>query len=245
MCCRLACGLTPSQLGSSWLVAEERILDHQPDDIDAEAIDALVQPEAHGVEHGGQHLWVAIVQFRLLFDELMQVILPVSVRRRSRPGRQRSSASCWAGRRRAPGRARCTSRAWGCRGCCGSPRTRRVRRRCGWAPGRGSSFMPRACTAASSRSKSASVPKIGWMPRSRPRHSRSRAWATGRWARASQTPTQAFAGSPAAAGCRADRRRRRRCCPERNARVNLVDDAGLPPAERCGHKICPFFNRIA
>jgi hypothetical protein len=58
-----------------WLVTQAGILDHQPDHIDAEAINAAIEPEAHLVEHCRQHFWVAVVEFGLLLDELMQIVL--------------------------------------------------------------------------------------------------------------------------------------------------------------------------
>ena len=57
------------------LVAQLCVLDHEPDHIDAEAIDPAFQPEAHLAQQGFQHSRVTIVQLWLLGDELVQVVL--------------------------------------------------------------------------------------------------------------------------------------------------------------------------
>ena len=62
-------------VGVRRLVAELFVLQHQPDHVHAEAIDAAVEPEAHVVEHGRQHVGVAVVQFRLAAVELVHVEL--------------------------------------------------------------------------------------------------------------------------------------------------------------------------
>ncbi len=57
------------------IVAELRILDQVPDHIDAEAVDPLAQPEAHGVVDRLAHLAVTPVQVRLLGEEGVIIIL--------------------------------------------------------------------------------------------------------------------------------------------------------------------------
>src|SRR5688572_10769817 len=57
------------------LIAEFWIFHHQPDHVHTEAVHAAVEPEAHHIEYGSDYLWVSIVQIRLLFDELMEVVL--------------------------------------------------------------------------------------------------------------------------------------------------------------------------
>ena len=48
------------------------------DGIEAEAVDAALQPEAHHVEHRVLHLGVVEVEVRLLKEEIMEVILPAA-----------------------------------------------------------------------------------------------------------------------------------------------------------------------
>ncbi len=62
-------------VGVGRLVAQLLILQHQPDHVHAEAVHAAVEPEAHVVEHGRQHVGVAVVQFRLAAVELVHVEL--------------------------------------------------------------------------------------------------------------------------------------------------------------------------
>src|SRR5829696_8968757 len=62
-------------VGIEWVVAECRILDQMPDDIDAKTVDAAPQPEAHGVMDGGAHLGVAPVEVGLGGEEGVIVVL--------------------------------------------------------------------------------------------------------------------------------------------------------------------------
>ena len=83
------------------LVAQQFVLDHQPDHVDAEAIDAAVEPEAHLVEHGLHDGWVAVIQFRLLLDELVQVILAGAlIERPGWPAKKARPVVGWAAVRR-------------------------------------------------------------------------------------------------------------------------------------------------
>ena len=67
-------------------VAQRRVLADVVHHVDAEAVDAAVEPEAQHVVHGATHLGVAPVQVGLLGQEGVQVALPGGRRRRSRPG---------------------------------------------------------------------------------------------------------------------------------------------------------------
>ncbi len=62
-------------VGVGRLVAQLLVLQHQPDHVHPKAIDAAIQPEAHVVEHGRQHVGVAVVEFRLAAVELVHVEL--------------------------------------------------------------------------------------------------------------------------------------------------------------------------
>ena len=72
-------------------------LGHAVRDVDAEAVDAAVQPEPHRLLEVGDHLGVGEVQVRLLRREEVQVPLPVR-HAASTPGRRRPTASCSAAR---------------------------------------------------------------------------------------------------------------------------------------------------
>ena len=63
-----------------------RVFHDQPNHIHAEAVHAALQPEAQHIQHRRAHLGVAPVQFRLLFDKLVQVILPGGWRPTSQAG---------------------------------------------------------------------------------------------------------------------------------------------------------------
>ena len=112
--------------------------------------------------HRRPHLRVAPVEVRLLLEEGVVVVLPRCRVPRPRRCRRRRSASCWAGRHRGRDRARCTSRAWGLlREARGFLEPGMLVGACGWARSRECSLRPRPCASASRRSKSASVPKSG------------------------------------------------------------------------------------
>src|SRR3546814_8132206 len=57
------------------VVSELVVLDEVPDDIDAEAVDAAVEPEAKHVVHRLPHRLVSPVEVRLLLEEGVVVIL--------------------------------------------------------------------------------------------------------------------------------------------------------------------------
>ena len=60
------------------LVAELLVLKDVEDGVEAESVHALVQPEDEDVVHLAADLLVAVVQVRLLHDELVQVeLLPL------------------------------------------------------------------------------------------------------------------------------------------------------------------------
>src|SRR5205807_8401011 len=56
-------------------VGEGRVLGQAVHDIDAEAVDAAIEPEAGRVVHGGDHVRVAPVEVGLLGQEQVQVPL--------------------------------------------------------------------------------------------------------------------------------------------------------------------------
>src|SRR5580700_8191727 len=57
------------------IVAELCVLDHLCDDIDAESVDAAIEPKANHVVHRADDLGIAEVEVRLLAQERMQVVL--------------------------------------------------------------------------------------------------------------------------------------------------------------------------
>ncbi len=58
------------------IVAKRRILDQVPDHVDAKAVDALAEPEAHDVMDRLAHFRIAPVQIGLLGEEGVVIILP-------------------------------------------------------------------------------------------------------------------------------------------------------------------------
>jgi hypothetical protein len=58
------------------MIAKLVVLDQERNHIHAKPIHAAVEPKAHHVEHGGQHVGMTIVQVGLLFDEGMHIVLP-------------------------------------------------------------------------------------------------------------------------------------------------------------------------
>src|ERR687888_2604495 len=58
-----------------WIVAEQIVFDQLPQRIDAEAVDAAIQPEAQHVEHGRLDPRMAPVEVGLLLEIGMVVVL--------------------------------------------------------------------------------------------------------------------------------------------------------------------------
>jgi len=57
------------------VVAELRVLDEQPQHVDAKAVHPAIQPEAQHVVHRAAHLRIAPVQVRLFAQERVVVVL--------------------------------------------------------------------------------------------------------------------------------------------------------------------------
>ena len=227
------------------VVAQLGVLQDPVERVDAEAVDAAVQPEAQHLAERLGHLGVAPVQVRLLGIEGVQV--PAPGRRVARPRRaaERRRASCSAGRRdRDQTYQSGCSRNHGCSIDVWHGTTSN------------STLSPRSCAAAISASASASVPKRG-----------STAVVVGDVVAAvgqrrgveRRQPDRVGARAPrrgrAAPRCRAGRRRRRRRSPGTSAgrsgrrptsvraptarpatkpsrRRELVDDVLAAPARR-------------
>ena len=62
-------------VGVGRVVAELVVLDEEPEDVHAEAVDAAVEPEAHGVVDGVADLGIAPVEVGLLREEGVAVVL--------------------------------------------------------------------------------------------------------------------------------------------------------------------------
>src|SRR5437588_3190791 len=58
------------------VIAQLLIFEQPAEEVDAEAIDATVEPEAQDIVHGLAHLLIAPVQIRLFHIEEVQVVLP-------------------------------------------------------------------------------------------------------------------------------------------------------------------------
>src|SRR5688572_13771835 len=59
-----------------WLVVSKLVVLHDvPDYIDAEAIDAAVQPESQHIEHGFLNFGVPPIEIRLLFQKRVIIVL--------------------------------------------------------------------------------------------------------------------------------------------------------------------------
>ena len=65
-----------AEVGVGRVVAELGVLHHVPDDVDPEAVDAALQPEAHGVVDRRPHRRIAPVEIGLLLQEGVVVVLP-------------------------------------------------------------------------------------------------------------------------------------------------------------------------
>ena len=113
------------------IVAQLRVVEAEVDRVEAQPVDAALEPEAEIVEGSALHLRIVEIQVRLLREEIVQVVLaaarlPLSTRRR-----RRSTASCSAACRRRARLPTRTSRLWDCRGSAGSLRTTRADPTCG------------------------------------------------------------------------------------------------------------------
>jgi hypothetical protein len=68
-------GITRAVARVGGIVAECVILDEVPHDVDAETVDAAVEPEAKDLEHGVADLAITPVQVGLLLEEAVVVVL--------------------------------------------------------------------------------------------------------------------------------------------------------------------------
>src|SRR5207237_6154349 len=68
-------GITWLPLRIHWVITELLIFEQHPEDVDAEAINATVQPEAQDIIHSLAHLGIAPIQICLFHIELVQVVL--------------------------------------------------------------------------------------------------------------------------------------------------------------------------
>ena len=115
------------------VVAQGGVLAQPVRGIDAEAVDAPVEPEPEDVVHRRPHRRIAPVQVRLRRRVRVQVVLPVAGSSvQAGPRRRTPRASCSGGRRRQPDRARRTSPAGDRRARSATARTRDAGRRCDW-----------------------------------------------------------------------------------------------------------------
>ena len=148
---RVVLRLARAVVGVGRVVAPLGILEDLAQRVDAEAVDAAVEPEAQHAEHRLAQLRVAPVQVGLLAQVGVVVELPALGIERPRRPAEHARSSCCAG-----GRSSGTSR--GARGTTGAPPT------CGWGRSRAAAAgrararrrrarrSPRACrTAARSR----------------------------------------------------------------------------------------------
>src|SRR5205085_1074108 len=69
-------GVTWLPMWVHWVITELLILEQQPEDIDAEAIDSPVEPEAQDIIHDLAHSGIAPVQIGLFHIVQVQVVLP-------------------------------------------------------------------------------------------------------------------------------------------------------------------------
>ena len=69
-------GITRFPLRIHWVITELLIFEQHPEDVDAEAIDATVQPEAQDIIHSLAHPGIAPIQIGLFHIEQVQVVLP-------------------------------------------------------------------------------------------------------------------------------------------------------------------------
>ena len=190
-------------------------------DVDAEAVDAAVEPEAQDLLEVGLHLLVVPVEVGLVGREEVEEPLaarlverPRGAAEHGRPAVRRASVAAGAEDvARAVGmvgRARARSGTTDARATCGSGRCRRAREARARAPPRRARRSRRASRAAGRRRCS---------PR---RRSRGRRRATGRRASARSRRRRGRAGTRDASGSRSGRRRRRRpsrrSCARRSGR---------------------------
>ena len=144
------------------IVAQLLVFDQMRDHVDAKAVDAAPQPEAHNVEHRLAHLWIAPVEIGLLGQKGVIVIL--AARRVEGPGAAAEMAQPIVGRTRpgAPSRQIYQSRllAFLARLSLNQGCSIEV-----WFGTKSRMILsPRAWASATSASKISSDPKIGSTP---------------------------------------------------------------------------------
>ena len=115
------------------------MLRDEGDDVHAEAVDALVEPEAHEAVDLFADFGVVPVEVGLLYGEVVEVVLAGGgVELPGGAGEEGRVVVGWSvglpsgpAGPGLPGRARCSSRGRDCLWICGSRRTSGARRRCG------------------------------------------------------------------------------------------------------------------
>ena len=143
-------------VGVGRVVAQLGVLDQLAHRVDAEAVDAALEPEAQHVEHRLSHRRVAPVQVGLLAQVGVVVVLARAASN-VQAGPPNTLSQLFGGPSVG---ARCTSRDSASRDERDS-RTTDARSEVWLGTKSRISFMPRACAAATSASKSSSVPKSG------------------------------------------------------------------------------------
>ena len=149
------------RLEGDGVVPERAILHERVRDVDPEPGDAPVEPEPHDVVEGIGDLRVPPVQVRLFAGGSCGGRTGPCRRPRSRRGRRRTIASCWAASRRARRPPRRTSRDARPTGSSARP-TNHGCRSLVWLGTRSiSTRMPRSAASATRRSRSSMRPEVG------------------------------------------------------------------------------------